>query len=146
MFDSVPGLYSLDADSTPPSCDKQKYLRALPNVPWRATGSPVEEHCSRYILPIFGNKILFGCPGGSVVKNPPVNAGNIRDTGSIPGLGRFPRRRKWQPTPVFLPGASHGPRSLVDHTVRGVAKSWTQLKRLSMYTGRRNVGSSLTRD
>ena len=24
----------------------------------------------------------------SVVKNPPVSAGNIRDTGSIPGLGR----------------------------------------------------------
>ena len=24
-------------------------------------------------------------PGGSVVKNPPVNAGNIRDSGSIPG-------------------------------------------------------------
>ena len=26
-------------------------------------------------------------PGGSVVKNPPANAG---DTGSIPGSGRFP--------------------------------------------------------
>ena len=25
-----------------------------------------------------------------VVKNPPANAGNIRDTGSIPGLRRFP--------------------------------------------------------
>ena len=26
-----------------------------------------------------------------VVKNLPANAGNIRDTGSIPGLGRSPR-------------------------------------------------------
>ena len=26
-----------------------------------------------------------------MVKNLPANAGNIRDTGSIPGLGRFPR-------------------------------------------------------
>ena len=25
-----------------------------------------------------------------VVKNPPANAGDIRDTGSIPGSGRFP--------------------------------------------------------
>ena len=25
-----------------------------------------------------------------VVKNPPANAGDIRDTGSIPGLGRSP--------------------------------------------------------
>ena len=36
-----------------------------------------------------------------VVKNLPANAGDIRDAGSIPRL-----RRKWQPTPVFLPGES----------------------------------------
>ena len=29
-------------------------------------------------------------PSGSVVKNPPANAGNIRDVGFIPGLGRSP--------------------------------------------------------
>ena len=43
-----------------------------------------------------------------VVKNPPANAGDIRDTGSIPGLGRSPWRRPWQHTPVFLPRESHG--------------------------------------
>ena len=31
---------------------------------------------------------VWGFLGGSVVKNPPVNAGDIRDTGSIPGSGR----------------------------------------------------------
>ena len=36
-------------------------------------------------------------------------------------------RRKWQPTPVFLPGESQGQGSLV----YGVAQSWTGLKRLS---------------
>ena len=63
-----------------------------------------------------------------VVKNPPVNAGDMRDKGSIPGLGRFPWRRTWQPTPAFLPGESHGPRSLVGYklaTVHGAAKSQT---------------------
>ena len=45
-----------------------------------------------------------------MVKNSPTNAG---DVGLIPGLGRFPQRRKWQPTPVFLPGKSHGQRSLL---------------------------------
>ena len=55
-------------------------------------------------------------PGGSVVKNPPANAGDTGDTGSIPGSGRFPWRRKWQPTPVFLPGESHGQRSLVGYS------------------------------
>ena len=29
-------------------------------------------------------------PGGSVVKNPPANAEDARDTGSIPGMGRSP--------------------------------------------------------
>ena len=32
----------------------------------------------------------MGLPGGTVVKNPPVNAGDIRDVGSIPGLGKSP--------------------------------------------------------
>ena len=54
--------------------------------------------------------IYLGFPGGSVIKNPPANAGGM---GLIPGLGRFPWWRKWQPTLVFLPGKSHGERSLV---------------------------------
>ena len=33
-----------------------------------------------------------GFPGGSVVKNPPANAGDARDVGLIPGSGRFPRK------------------------------------------------------
>ena len=32
------------------------------------------------------------------------------------GSGRSPRRRKWQPIPVFLPGKSHGQRSLVGYS------------------------------
>ena len=36
-------------------------------------------------------------------------------------------RTKWQPTPVFLPGESHGRRSLVDYTAHGVTKSGTRL-------------------
>ena len=40
-----------------------------------------------------------------VLKHPPVNTGELRDTGSIPGLGRF-RRKAWKPTLVILPGIS----------------------------------------
>ena len=57
-----------------------------------------------------------GFPGGSVVKNPPPNAGHARDTGSVPGSGRFPWRRTWQPTAVFLPGEFHGQRSLLGYS------------------------------
>ena len=36
------------------------------------------------------SKITGACPGGAVVKNLPANAGDTRDPGSIPGLGRSP--------------------------------------------------------
>ena len=51
-----------------------------------------------------------------VVKNPPANAGNIRDVGSIPGLGRSPGGGHGYPLPVFLPRESHGQRSLVGYS------------------------------
>ena len=43
-----------------------------------------------------------------MVKNPLPNARDTRDPGLIPGLGKIPWRRKWHPTPVFLPEESHG--------------------------------------
>jgi len=36
------------------------------------------------------------------VKNLPAIAGDARDLGLTPGVGRFPWRRKWQSTPVFM--------------------------------------------
>ena len=47
----------------------------------------------------------------------------IRDMGSIPGLGRTLWRKTWQPTPVFLPGESHGQRSLVGYSPKGRKES-----------------------
>ena len=38
-------------------------------------------------------------------------------------VGKIPWRRKWQPTPVFLPGESHGQRSLVGCSPRGHKES-----------------------
>ena len=61
-----------------------------------------------------------------MVKNLPANAGDTRDVGLIPGLGRSPWSRKWPPTPVFLPGKFHGKRSFMG-TVHGAAKSQTGL-------------------
>ena len=50
-------------------------------------------------------------------------------------------RRKWeQPTPVFLPGESQGPGSLVG-AVSGVAQSRTRLKRLSSSSSSTNLKS-----
>ena len=53
-------------------------------------------------------------PGDSEVKNLPADAG---DVDSVPGLGRSSGcRRKWQLTPILLPGKSHGQRSLVGYS------------------------------
>jgi len=46
---------------------------------------------------------------GSDDKESACNGG---DLGLIPGSGRSPGEENWQPTPVFLPGESHGQRSL----------------------------------
>ena len=67
---------------------------------------------------------------GSQVKNPPAIAGDAGDSGLIP-VGKIPWSRKWQPTPVFLPGRSHGQRSLAGCSPWGHSKSWTRLKRLN---------------
>ena len=54
-------------------------------------------------------------PGGSVVKNPPANVRHKR-LGFDPWVGKIPWRRKWQPIPVFLPGKSHGQKSLAGNS------------------------------
>ena len=40
-----------------------------------------------------------------------------------PWVGKIPWRRKWQPTPVLLPGESRGPRNLVGNSLQGLKKS-----------------------
>ena len=62
---------------------------------------------------------------GSVVKNLPASAEDARDMGSIPWVGKSHWRRAWQPTPVFLPGESHGQRSLVGYSLWGRTESDT---------------------
>ena len=42
-----------------------------------------------------------------------------RRCGFDPWVGKIPWRRKWQPTPIFLPGKSHGQRSLEGYSPQG---------------------------
>ena len=54
-------------------------------------------------------------PSGSVVKNPPA-----KQEMQVRSLSREdPWRRKWLPTPVFLPGKSHGQGSLEGYSPWG---------------------------
>ena len=51
------------------------------------------------------------------------SASQSRSRGLDPWVGKTPWRMKWQPTPVFLPGKSHGQRSLVDYSAQGPKES-----------------------
>ena len=73
-------------------------------------------------------EISVSFPVALVVKNSPASVGDVRDAGSLSG-----RRRKWQPTPVFLPGECHGQRSLAGYSSWS-RKRVTQLKQLSTVT------------
>ena len=63
-----------------------------------------------------------GFPGGSAVKSPPANLGNVRDAGLIPGLGRSPGEGNGNP---LLLQYSCLENSMAK--VHGVAKNWTWL-------------------
>ena len=69
--------------------------------------------------------MILGFPGGAVVKSPSASTGDSRDMVSIPG--KIPWSRKWQPTPVFLPGEFMD-REAWGATVHGITKSQTQLR------------------
>ena len=66
---------------------------------------------------------FYGCERASqvalMVKNPPANAGNVRDAGYNLWVRKILWRRAWQPTSVFLPGESHGQRSLAGYSPWG---------------------------
>ena len=76
--------------------------------------------------------LTSGLPQWLSGKESAYNEGATGNMGSIPGVRKIPWRRAWVPPPVFLPGESHGERTLAGYTVHRVAKSWTGLKRLSM--------------
>ena len=63
-----------------------------------------------------------------MVENPPT----MRRPGFDPWVGKIPWRRAWQPTPVFLPGESHGPRSLAGYSPWGHKES-DMTERLSLH-------------
>ena len=54
-----------------------------------------------------------------MVEDLPANTGDRRDVGSIPEVGRSPGGGQGQPTPVVLPGESHGQRSLAGYSPQG---------------------------
>ena len=68
----------------------------------------------------------MGFPGGTAIKNPPANAGDVAEVGLIPGLGRSPGGGNGNPLQY---SCLENPmdRGAWWATVHGVTKSWIQL-------------------
>ena len=70
-----------------------------------------------------GEQSVFNFPDVASGKESTCQCRRHKSCGFDPWVGKIPWSRKQQPTPVFLPGKSHGQWA----TVHGVAKSQTQL-------------------
>ena len=68
---------------------------------------------------------VWGFPGGTSGKEPICQCRRHKRCGSDPWVGKVPWRRVWQPTPVSLPGESHGQRSLAGYSPWGTKESDT---------------------
>ena len=78
-------------------------------------------------------KLDLSFPVSSVLKNPPANAGDIRDKGSIPGLGKYPRGGHGNPLQYScLENPMH--REAWRATIHNITKSRTQLRQFSIHT------------
>jgi len=77
--------------------------------------SIVVHFCTSFTRDLF---IVKGFPSGSVINNPPANAGNTGDVVSIPRLGRSPGEGNGHPLQYSCQshGKSHGQRSLVGYS------------------------------
>ena len=65
----------------------------------------------------------MGFPAGARGKESSCQCRRCRGPVFHPWVGKIPWRRAWQPTPVFLPGESHGQRSLAGYSPWGRTES-----------------------
>ena len=66
---------------------------------------------------------VCGFQGGASGKEAVCQCRRCKRCGFHPWVGKIPWRRAWQPTPVFLPGESHGQRSLAGYSPWGRTES-----------------------
>ena len=70
--------------------------------------------------------LIWDFPSGVNGKEPDCQCTGCKRAGWIPGVGKIPWRRTWQPTPGFLPGESHEQRNIVGYNPWGcrVGHNW----------------------
>ena len=68
---------------------------------------------------LLGHMIALDFPGGTSGKEPAYQCRRHKRRGFNPCIRKIPGKKAWQPTPVFLPGESHGQRSLTGYSPKG---------------------------
>ena len=106
----------------------------LLTVTWHFSSSTNTWQLSHTIFIIrYVSLFLLGFPGGDTGKEPTCQCRRHKRLGFDPWVGKSPWRRAWQLTPVFLPGESHGQRSLAGYSPWSLKESDTT-EQLSMHT------------
>ena len=77
-----------------------------------------------------GTPVLQASQVALAVKNLPASAGRSKRPGFDPLVRKIPWRMTWQLTPVFLPGESHGQKSLYRPWCCRVRHDWSELARM----------------
>ena len=96
------------------------------HIHWK---TPLIARALALLVPVFYTR---GFPGGAVGKEYTHQYRRRKRCGFNPWKGMIPRRRKWQPTLVFLPRKFHGQRSLAGYSPWG-QKSQTRLSTHIIY-------------
>ena len=86
----------------------------------------------------WGRQEVRGFPGGTSGKEPACQCNRLKRQGFDSWVGKIPWRRARQLTPVFLPGESHGQRSLLSYIQSIALQSQTQLQWLSIHAYRKS--------
>ena len=84
---------------------------------WQAGALPLVQLGSPYAT--IHSPTSTECTGDTRGKEPACQYRRCKRCGFDLWVGKMPWRRAWQPTPVFLPGESHGKRSLVGYSPWG---------------------------
>ena len=104
------------------------FVRGFPGSSGEGNGNPLQHSClenpmdggawwatysprGRKELAQLSDFISLHFLAAQLVKNLPA----VQELGFESWVGKIPWSRKWKPTPVFVPGESHGQRSLVGY-------------------------------
>ena len=104
-----------------------------PGLPSVSAGGPVESWALAWPPEVWvalfsyrDNENPRSFLGGTSGKEPICQCRRCKRCGFDPWVGKIPWRRAWQPTPAFLPGESHGQRSLAGYSSWGHKESDTE--------------------